>query len=196
MLIVTYDNDNIVVKEELMSIKYVILGYLSWQPLSGYDLKKIIAESETLPWSANNNQIYKALVQLHDDDLVTKKIEDQAGAPARHVYTITDKGRKALNEWVGGEPDLPQTKKAFLHQLMWADSLNQAELDELLEGYKEVVADKLFLLRVQADRKPNMPERTERESYLWQMIYKNWIQQFEIELDWVRQIRSELNRNK
>ena len=177
-----------------MSIKFVILGYLSWSSLTGYDLKKIISDSETLPWSANNNQIYKALVQLHDEAWVTKIIEDQVGAPAKHVYTITDSGRKALYEWVGGKPELPQTKKAFLHQLMWADTLKRDELDELMDAYREVVNDKLFLLRVQADRKPNMPERTNRESYLWQMIYKNWIQQYEIELDWIRQLRSELNR--
>jgi len=64
-----------------MSIKYVILGYLGWKPMTGYDLKKIIADSETLPWSGNNNQIYKALVQLHKDEWVRKVTENQTGAP-------------------------------------------------------------------------------------------------------------------
>ena len=177
-----------------MSIKYVILGYLSWKPMTGYDLKRIIADSETLPWSANNNQIYRSLVQLHDSAWVTKTIEGQVGAPDRHVYTVTEEGLRGLSEWVGGKPDLPQSKKAFLHQLMWADSLERDELDDLLETYKEVVADKVFLLRVQADRKPNMPERSSRERFLWDMIYKNWINQYEVELDWIRQIRQDLSR--
>lgn len=175
-----------------MSIKYVILGYLSWQPMTGYDVKKIIAESEILPWSANNNQIYRALVQLHDDGWVTKTIEDQVGAPNRHIYTITEEGIQALKQWVGTKPELPRSKKSFLNQLMWADSLTSEEIDELLEDYLNAVSDKRFLVMVQADRRPNMPERTSREQYLWNMIYKNWINQYEAELNWIRQIRREL----
>jgi PadR family transcriptional regulator AphA len=175
-----------------MSIKYVILGYLSWQPMTGYDIKKIIADSETLPWSANNNQIYQVLVQLHKDEWVTKTIEDQVGAPDRHVYTITEAGIQALRLWAKSEPEPPQTKKPFLNQLMWADSLSVQEMDEQLEAYLNAVGEKLFFIRVQADRKPHMPDRTPREKYLWEMIHKNWINQFELELSWIRQLRQEL----
>ena len=79
-----------------MSIKYVVLGYLSWQPMTGYHVKKLIADSEILPWTASNNQIYQALVDLHNDGWVTKSIEEQVGSPNRHVYTITDAGIQAL----------------------------------------------------------------------------------------------------
>jgi PadR family transcriptional regulator AphA len=175
-----------------MSIKYVVLGYLSWQPMTGYDVKKLIADSEILPWTASNNQIYQALVELHKAGWVTKNIEEQVGSPNRHVYTITDAGLQALREWVVSEPEAPQTKKSFLHQLMWADSLNAQEMDALLEAYLNAVGEKLFFLQVQADERPNMPERTPREKYLWDMIHKNWIAQYETELSWIRQIRREL----
>ncbi|MDJ0752902.1 MAG: PadR family transcriptional regulator [Ardenticatenaceae bacterium] len=175
-----------------MSINYVILGYLSWRPMTGYDIKKIIADAETLPWSANNNQIYRALIKLHQDGWVTKTIENQVGAPDRHVYAVTPAGLEALKDWVVTTPDPPQSKKPFLDQLMWADCLDAAEMDQLLEAYIEAVGEKLFFLRVQADEKPNMPERTPRETYLWEMIHKNWIAHFELELKWVRQMREEL----
>jgi len=29
-----------------------------------------------------------------------------------------------------------------------------------------------------------------REKYLWNMIYKNWIAQYETELSWIRQLRT------
>ncbi len=175
-----------------MSIKYVILGYLSWQPRTGYDLKKVIAESETLPWSANNNQIYRALVELLESDWVTKTIHDQVGAPDRHVYTVTDAGKKALSIWVKSVPGLPTPKKPFLNQLFWADILQAEDIDQLLEVYQEVVADKLFLVRVQADRRPHWPDRSEREKKIWDMIYKNWINQYEAELGWIRGVRKDL----
>jgi len=177
-----------------MSIKYVILGYLSWKPMTGYDIKKLIADSETLPWTANNNQIYQALVQLHKGKLVTKRIEEQVGIPNRHVYTITDAGLQALRDWVVSEPEAPQTRKPFLHQLMWADSLDSQELDAQLEGYLNAVGEKLFFTRVQAEEGLEKPERTPREKYLWNMIYKNWIAQYETELSWIRQMRQELEQ--
>jgi DNA-binding PadR family transcriptional regulator len=175
-----------------MSIKYVVLGYLSWQPMTGYDVKKLIADSEILPWTANNNQIYRALVSLHQDEWVTKTIEEQVGSPNRHVYTITEAGLNALKAWVESEPEPPLTKNPFLNQLMWADCLNATEIDDLLEAYLNTVGEKLFFLRVQADRKPDMPERSPRETYIWEMIHKNRMAQHELELKWIRQMRQEL----
>jgi hypothetical protein len=57
MLVVTYSASNIA--RNLMSIKHAILGFLSWQPSTGYELKKLFAESDTLSWSGNNNQRWK-----------------------------------------------------------------------------------------------------------------------------------------
>ena len=175
-----------------MSIKFVILGYLSWQPMTGYDVKKIIANSETLPWSANNNQIYRALVQLHNDQWVTKTIEHQVGSPDRHIYAITEAGGQALREWVQSTPEAPLTKKPFLHQLLWADCLPPEDLDDLLAAYLNEVGTKLFFIRVQADRRPDMPQRTPREKQLWDSIYQNWIAHYDLELQWVRHLRQEL----
>ncbi len=47
-----------------MTINYTILGLLESGDRSGYDLKKVMQELDFLPWSGNNNQIYKALVFL------------------------------------------------------------------------------------------------------------------------------------
>ena len=40
-----------------MTIKYAMLGFLSWRPLAGYDIKKLMVDSPVLYWSGNNNQI-------------------------------------------------------------------------------------------------------------------------------------------
>ena len=101
-----------------MSIDYLILGYISWQPMTGYDIKKIISDSETLPWTANNNQIYRALVTLHNNQWVSKTVEDQAGAPNRHIYTITEAGQNALTKWVLEAPEPPTTKKPFFNSFL------------------------------------------------------------------------------
>ena len=66
-----------------MSIEFTILAFLSSGPLSGYDLKKMLAQSEALPWSGNNNQVYRVLVGLHSDGLTFLEVQQPADGPAR-----------------------------------------------------------------------------------------------------------------
>ncbi len=179
-----------------MSIKYVMLGYLSWKPATGYELKRIIADSEILHWTANNNQIYRALVDLHKANWVSKKVQQQESKPARKIYSITEAGREALSQWVQETPETPQLRKSFLMQLLWADDVETKVLDDLLDQYLDAVGSKLFMLRVQADRKPNQPDKGQRSQYLWGMVYRNWIASYEMELKWIRHVRQELASQK
>jgi PadR family transcriptional regulator AphA len=175
-----------------MTIKYAILGFLSWQPATGYDLKKLFEDSGTFHWSGNNNQIYKALVELHNDALVTLEVQQQEDRPPRKIYTITEKGRAALKRWVLSEPELPQIRNTFLVQLAWADQLTSAELDELAARYEEEVHTQLRMFRLQKQRNKVSPQRTPREEFLWSMIADNWISLYENELNWIRRLRHEL----
>lgn len=175
-----------------MAIKYAILGLLSWQPMTGYDLKKRFSEIESLYWSGNNNQIYRTLVDLHKDKLVLQEIEHQDGAPSRKVYSVTVKGRVALREWLQQTPELPQVRNHFLIQLAWADQLKADELDAMLAAYAEELAVKLLMLQEQRDRGADMPQRTPRERYLWRTIDARWQAFYENELNMVRELRAEL----
>jgi PadR family transcriptional regulator, regulatory protein AphA len=173
-----------------MDIKYAILGFLSWQPFTGYEIKKMIIDSAGFYWSGNNNQIYTSLVQLHKEDLVTSEVQPQERYPARKVYSITDAGRIELKKWVLAPPELPQLRKTFLVQLAWADQLESAELDNLLEKYESEINLHMLMLREHLRRGEHSgPARTAREKYIWEMVAENYIQSFETELIWVRQLR-------
>lgn len=179
-----------------MSIDYAILGLLSWKPFSGYDLKKIIAESEVYYWSGNNNQIYKSLVALHSEQLVSQEVQYQASLPAKKLYTITDKGRAALRDWVRSIPALPEIHNTFLVQLAWADALSGDELDALLAIYEEELAVQLRMQDARAGLgAPEAPNRTPRERYLWEQITKHQASSYPREMEWVRSLRNDL-RNR
>jgi PadR family transcriptional regulator, regulatory protein AphA len=175
-----------------MDIQYVILGLLSWQPFSGYDLKKIIAESDLFYWSGNNNQIYNSLVELHKNGLVTQEIQYQESLPARKIYSITASGQAQLSAWALSEPELPELHHNFLIQLAWADRLSAEQVDGLLGKYEEEIAIQLRMRQVQAQRPQPVPQRTEREKYLWEKIREHIQAGYERELEWVRQVRAGL----
>jgi len=176
-----------------MTIQYALLGLLSWQPMSGYDLKKLIAESSAMYWSGNNNQIYRALVQLHDAGLVSYQVQQQESLPAKKIYSITEKGEAELRRWVLSTPEVPEIHNTFLVKLAWADLLNDDELDELLDRYETELE---MQLRMQEERKLRgmaAPERTPREVLLWKKISENIRGSYENELAWVRGLRAELS---
>jgi PadR family transcriptional regulator AphA len=176
-----------------MTIKYAILGFLSWRPLTGYDLKKMFVDSVFIYWSGNNNQIYRTLVQLRQEELVTSQVEHPESGPSRKAYTITEKGMSELRQWLLSAPELPQLKNPFLIQLAWADKLEPDELDTLLEQYEHEIYTQSLMVREQKRRNRINPARTPRESYLWEAISDNRIDFYENELAWVRKLRKELD---
>lgn len=175
-----------------MDIAYAILGLLSGQPLTGYDLKKIIAESDVFYWSGNNNQIYNSLVSLHKQELVTQQVQYQESLPAKKIYTITEQGRGALRKWLLSNPELPEVRSSFLIQLAFADALSAQELDALLGNYEAELAVQLRMRQAQADRPPAAPKQNRRERYLWEKITANLVNAYQNELDWVREVRQGL----
>ncbi|MCY9762182.1 DUF4180 domain-containing protein [Paenibacillus alvei] len=180
-----------------MSIKYAILGLLSWKPASGYELKKIFEDSTTMYWSGNNNQIYKSLVQLLNEGLVTNEVRHQDSSPSKKIYSITDEGLARLKEWVLNEPELPEFKSTFLIQLAWANQLSNEELDELLDRYEGRIHMQIAYQQEKMKRGVQAPNRNDREVFLWDKISENLLSCYHNELKWVQGIREELkDKNK
>lgn len=175
-----------------MSIKYAILGLLSWKPSTGYEMKKVFEESTTMYWSGNNNQIYKTLVQLLEEGLVTSEVRHQEASPSKKVYTITDDGLTELKKWVVSPPEAPEFRKPFLVQLAWADQLSDEELNGLLLRYENEIKIELIYNQEKNRRGMQAPRRSPREALLWDKIADNLISSLRNELEWVQGIRREL----
>ena len=93
-----------------MTIEHVILGLLSVKPLFGYDLKKIMQESDFMYWSGNNNQIYRSLLQLCDAGCAAITVEHRENAPLLKRYSITEKGLEVLKEGISTPASIPEEK--------------------------------------------------------------------------------------
>jgi PadR family transcriptional regulator, regulatory protein AphA len=173
-----------------VSIKHVILGFLSESPLTGYDLKKKFSDSEILHWSGNNNQIYRTLVELHQAALVTIDVEYQENKPPRKVYTITEKGLAVLHEWLKSTPELPQFRSPLLAQLMWADHINRADLREMVSNYAAILLEHVLTLREHL-RRARAQEQTEIEGFREQLL-RHRLSLYELELQWVAALQQSL----
>jgi len=168
-----------------MSLTHTILGFLSWKPFTGYELKKLFSETDFIYWSGNNNQIYKSLVQLSSEKLVTREVVQQDSLPAKKIYHITDKGRKELHDWASSSPEFAQVKNTFLMQLAWSGELNDRELSNLIGEYQYEVEMRLAMCRTKLERRTVLPDRTEREEYIWEMLWQKEIDYLKGELNWL-----------
>ena len=163
--------------------------------MTGYDLKLIFRDSLIMSRTGSNNQIYRTLVKLHEEGLVTREIEDQESGPSSKIYTITPAGTESLHAWLLDPPELPDIKNTFLTRVAWADQLNDEELDTMLATYQEEVNLRWIMQHEFMERESqNQPNRTAREQLLWESIHKNWIASYERELKWIEKLRADLKK--
>jgi Predicted transcriptional regulators len=175
-----------------MSIRHAILGYLSWKPFTGYELKKLFSDALSFHWSGNNNQIYGSLVTLHKEGLVSIEVQQQEKYPARKVYTITEGGKAELRRWLLSEPELPTFRSLAHTQLAWAELLSGEELDGMLASCERQLSDQALMCREAMRRGLEEPGRSERESLIWRSINENQAAFYEGELAWTKKLRAEL----
>ncbi len=82
-----------------MNVRTLCLSILYNGEASGYDIRRMCTEEEFAYFvEASYGSIYPALAKLEEDGLVTSRIEQQDGKPARKAYTITAAGRSAFVE--------------------------------------------------------------------------------------------------
>ena len=89
-----------------MSLKYAILGLLSEGPRHGYELKGLYDEVLVPSAKLNFGQVYPTLDRLRRDGCVDQNVVSQDDRPDRKVYSITELGRKQLQEWLDTPTEL------------------------------------------------------------------------------------------
>jgi DNA-binding PadR family transcriptional regulator len=110
-----------------MDIKSILLGFLTRQPLTGYELKKRFSISFSFFSGLSYGSIYPALKKMEQEGLVLQQVKIQNGAPNRKVYTITAEGRKAFIEALKEPTPWEMPKNTFLTRLFFFAQLTPEE---------------------------------------------------------------------
>jgi DNA-binding PadR family transcriptional regulator len=79
---------------------YALLGLIQRKPSSGYDLRKLFAETAMGNYSSSPGAIYPALERLEAQGLVLGMVKDTAGLRRRRLYRLTAKGSAELRKWL------------------------------------------------------------------------------------------------
>lgn len=79
----------------MATIDLIVLGILKKEPLSAYDMQKLVEYRNISKWvKISTPSIYKKVLQLEEKGLIKSHIEKDGKMPEKAVYTLTDKGEK------------------------------------------------------------------------------------------------------
>ena len=178
-----------------MSLEHAILGFLTYQPLSGYDLKKFFDESVRHFWSSTQSQIYRTLARMAETGWVEMERIEQDDRPDRKVYHITDAGNDELLQWLTTPIDLHVARNLWLVQVFFAHPLPDEEIFALFETHADKLRKKLGLFR---NGVKEVVERrfaevgSKRSRRLWQFTLDYGIAHLEWELQWTENALKDL----
>ena len=144
--------------------KYAIMGIMSMGPVSGYDIKKMFEKSLSFFWNESYGQIYPILNKLAEQGLATRSIQKQTGKPDRHIYALTDKGRKALQDWMVQPVGRQIVRHEILLKLFFGQHLSLTDNIRQVEHFRKLQSQKLEeikatekLLKADYENNPDLP---------------------------------------
>lgn len=116
--------------------------------MSGYDIKKIVDIGLSHFWNENYGQIYPTLDSLVNEGLAQKSVGGGGGKRKRHVYSITGRGVKELQQWLALPADPPIVRNELQLKFFLSSKLPtkttlriievyRSQQQEVLQGYRE-----------------------------------------------------------
>ena len=120
-----------------MNVATLCLAILHEGETTGYEIRKSSTEGEYAYFvEASFGSIYPALARLEADGLVTSRVEQQEGRPAKKVYAITPLGRETFHASLFSKLDKDTFRSEFLLFARFAPhlpaSLVKARIEERL----------------------------------------------------------------
>jgi DNA-binding PadR family transcriptional regulator len=121
---------------ELSPTAYVILGMVSREPRSGYEIKALVDHSTRFFWAASYGQIYPELKRLSEAGLV-EGVDAPRGERKRTVYGITADGEDELVAWLRQPPGTYEMRDEGLLKLFFAGALPAEEAVQILRSMRD-----------------------------------------------------------
>jgi DNA-binding PadR family transcriptional regulator len=124
-------------RHPLTTTSFAILGLLAIRPWATYDLAKLMRRSLHFFWPRAESNLYAEPKRLVSAGLAEAR-EEWNGDRRRTVYSITDRGREALREWLTTPPADSRVESEAHLRLLYA---NYGSKDDLLGAIRAIEDD-------------------------------------------------------
>lgn len=130
--------------------RYVLLGLLQEEELSGYEMKKAIDIRMSFFWQESFGQIYPELNKMIQEGLIDFSSTESTDKIRREIirYKITPKGEKELKKWMEVENEKDTVRSEFLLKMYLSTDKNVEEMQKHIVQFKEQSEQKLKLFNL------------------------------------------------
>ncbi|MEI8634688.1 PadR family transcriptional regulator [Vibrio sp. PP-XX7] len=154
---------------KLANLPIVLLNQLKKEPMTGYDLNKLVEEHG---WPASHQQVYRELNKLNTMNLVSYQDVPQEGKPDKKVYQLTVAGAEELKKVTDAVPSIPKLRDEVMVHLILE---NAAYFPRLIAS----LAQEIIKLQ---ERKANVTSKTQA------LMIDRHIARLEADAQWAQEV--------
>lgn len=165
----------------------VILGLLSHESLTGYDIKKRLDTSLRFFWSGSFGSIYPTLNKLVQNAFIQKEETLEKGRE-KIIYSITESGRDFLVEWLKQPVQKDELRYETLLKLFFGGELGKEGSLEHIHRFEEKIKMDLQTLQFfENNLRRVQAEDDDHKYYLATVLFG--IETYNGYLRWCQQVR-------
>ena len=173
----------------------VILGFLNHEDLTGYEIKKRIDSSLSYFWGAGFGQIYPALKIMEKNSWVEKRSEISEKKHESIVYTITEKGRIQLINWLSAPVENEYVKYEILLKVFFGSMQKPQKNIENIEKFKNKYEGQIAILEGYEDNlQKNINSSPDHLYYLLTVLFGKKV--FKAYTEWAEEAIELINKFK
>lgn len=167
----------------------VILGLLSHESMSGYEIKKRIDMWLTFFWNASYGSIYPTLNELEQDKLVTKNQTSDKGRN-KNIYAITDAGKQHLQKWLESSGARDELRYETLLKVFFGSESGMYNTINQINEFERKIEQSLPMLKMAYQNLEGLQEEETHKFYLLTVMFG--IKTYNAYLEWCKEAKQML----
>ena len=142
----------------MTSIDLIVLGILADQPLSAYDIQKLVEYRQISKWvKVSTPSIYKKVLQLEGKGLISGNAKKEGKMPEKVIYSLTAAGRSEFESLMLEISSKPTFIYLDLNAVIVnLDKLNPKKREQCLNNIKGEIAELKAHLEIDIQKKDNL----------------------------------------
>ncbi len=181
-----------------MSLRFGLLGLLTYSDMTGYDLNKAFDSSLQFMWNAKSSQIYRELGKMEEEGFVISRIEPQDKGFDRKVYSITPSGKQAFQEWLEAFPnDLASpVRDEFVVRVFFGQHLSTEDLAFEIQRFRRQKQEALQILDgiSQSAQEAAEHDGLQESNFYWELTINKARKEIRAEIEWADETIKELEK--
>lgn len=175
-------------------IDCVILGLLSHEDLTGYEIKKRMDTSLKYFWGASYGSIYPALSDLVKRGLANRRDEVDNNRN-KIIYSITEGGRNYLREWLEIPVEKDELRYETLLKLFFGNEAGMQQAISHIDAFEEKIKNELPYLIGAADILRNNVSKDDTHKY-YLLTVEFGIKTYRAYLEWCKEAKTMLKNEE